>query len=59
MVVLWLWIVIQVGSHITGGDIYGSVQENELINHKIMLPPKACGTITYIAPPGQYTVEVA
>lgn len=31
----------QVGSHITGGDIYGMVFENSLIKHKIMLPPKA------------------
>lgn len=46
----------KVGSHLTGGDIYGLVQENSLIQHKIMLPPKAKGTITYIAEPGNYTV---
>ncbi|XP_077562052.1 V-type proton ATPase catalytic subunit A-like [Haemaphysalis longicornis] len=46
----------KVGSHVTGGDIYGIVQENTLIQHKIMLPPKAKGTITYIAEPGNYTV---
>lgn len=40
----------------TGGDIYGSVPENNLITHKIMLPPKAMGTITWIAPAGEYTV---
>ena len=48
----------QVGDHITGGDIYGTVIENTLITHKIMLPPKALGTITYIAPPGNYTLSV-
>jgi V-type H+-transporting ATPase subunit A len=41
----------------TGGDMYGVVQENTLIKHKIMLPPKARGTVTYIAPPGNYTVR--
>lgn len=46
----------KVGSHVTGGDIYGLVQENSLLQHKIMLPPKAKGTITYIAEPGNYTV---
>uniref|UniRef100_A0A1E1X3P1 H(+)-transporting two-sector ATPase n=3 Tax=Amblyomma TaxID=6942 RepID=A0A1E1X3P1_9ACAR len=46
----------KVGSHVTGGDIYGLVQENTLLQHKIMLPPKAKGTITYIAEPGNYTV---
>merc|ERR1719495_1781626 len=48
---------LKVGSHITGGDYYGNVQENTLINHKIMLPPKEKGRITYIAEPGSYTVD--
>ncbi|KAH8023835.1 hypothetical protein HPB51_018054 [Rhipicephalus microplus] len=46
-----------VGSHVTGGDIYGLVQENSLLQHKIMLPPKSKGTITYIAEPGNYSVD--
>lgn len=48
---------IKMGAHITGGDIYGMVQENTLIKHKMLLPPKAKGTVTYIAPPGNYTVR--
>lgn len=47
----------KVGSHVTGGDIYGVVQENSLMKHKIMLPPKAKGTVTFIAEPGNYSVE--
>lgn len=48
----------KVGDHITGGDIWGSVFENSLVNdHKILLPPRARGTITRIAPAGSYTVE--
>ncbi|KAL0095468.1 V-type proton ATPase catalytic subunit A [Phycomyces blakesleeanus] len=48
----------EVGDHITGGDIYGKVWENSLVTiHNIMLPPKARGTITYIAPKGQYTIQ--
>ncbi|KAG7225022.1 hypothetical protein INR49_014477 [Caranx melampygus] len=43
--------------HITGGDIYGMVYENSLIKHKIMLPPKNRGTVTYVAPPGSYDVN--
>ncbi|KAI9011397.1 V-type proton ATPase catalytic subunit A [Gaertneriomyces semiglobifer] len=46
-----------VGDHITGGDIYGKVYENSFVtNHAIMLPPKAAGTITYMAPKGQYNL---
>ena len=51
--------VNQIGSHITGGDIYGVVYENSLIKHKIILPPKAKGTITYLAEPGNYDVNVS
>ncbi|XP_040508357.1 V-type proton ATPase catalytic subunit A-like isoform X3 [Gallus gallus] len=48
---------IQVGSHVTGGDIYGTVTENSLIQHKIMVPPRSRGTVTHIAPPGHYSVS--
>ncbi|KAK6172168.1 hypothetical protein SNE40_015890 [Patella caerulea] len=48
---------VRVGSHITGGDIYGVVYENILIKHKVMLPPKAKGTVTYIAEPGNYDIN--
>ena len=46
----------QVGSKISGGDIYAIVPENTLMEHKVMLPPNARGTITYIAPNGNYTI---
>jgi V-type H+-transporting ATPase subunit A len=48
---------VKVGSHITGGDLYGVVHENTLVKHKLIVPPRAKGTIRYIAPPGNYTVE--
>ncbi|XP_069074378.1 V-type proton ATPase catalytic subunit A [Pleurodeles waltl] len=48
---------IRAGSHITGGDIYGIVAENSLIKHKIMVPPRTRGTVTYIAPPGNYDIS--
>ncbi|CEN60595.1 Putative V-type proton ATPase catalytic subunit A [Aspergillus calidoustus] len=48
----------KVGDHITGGDVWGSVFENSLLNdHKLLLPPRAKGTITRIAEAGSYTVE--
>jgi len=48
---------VKVGSHITGGDMFGSVYENSLVSHKILLPPKARGTVTFLASPGNYTVD--
>jgi len=48
----------KVGDHITGGDVFGSVWENSLLSdHKILLPPRARGTITRIAEKGSYTVD--
>ena len=48
------------GDHISGGDIFGSVYENSLVdNHKIMLSPRALGTITHIAEKGSYAVDVS
>lgn len=47
---------VKIGSHITGGDIYGIVPENTLVKHKLMLPPKAHGTVTFIAPAGNYDI---
>lgn len=48
----------KVGDHITGGDIYGKVYENSFLSeHKILLPPKAKGTIVYLAESGLYSVD--
>ena len=43
----------------TGGDIYGVVYENILIKHKLMIPPKTRGTVTYLAEPGTYDINVS
>ncbi|EPQ32039.1 uncharacterized protein PFL1_00237 [Pseudozyma flocculosa PF-1] len=49
---------LKVGDHISGGDIFGSVYENALLkDHKIMLGPRALGTITHIAEKGSYAVD--
>lgn len=49
---------LKVGDHISGGDIFGSVYENALVReHRMMLPPRALGTITHIAEKGEYTVD--
>lgn len=46
------------GDHITGGDVFGSVWENSLLkDHKILLPPRAKGTIKKMPQAGEYTVD--
>jgi hypothetical protein len=42
----------------TGGDCFGTVWENSLLNvHRILLPPRARGTITKMPKKGKYTVD--
>lgn len=49
---------VKVGDHITGGDIFGSLYENSLLqDHKILLPPNGRGTVVSIAEAGSYTVD--
>ncbi|KHN39372.1 V-type proton ATPase catalytic subunit A [Glycine soja] len=45
------------GDLLTGGDLYATVFENSLMQHHIALPPDNMGKITYIAPPGQYSLQ--
>merc|ERR1719231_2051195 len=47
----------KVGDQITGGDIFGEVQENVLVNHKIMMDPNGKGRVTFIAPEGDYCLK--
>lgn len=49
---------LKVGDVVSGGDVLGSVFENDLFNvHKIMVPPKVYGRVKEIMPAGQYTVS--
>jgi len=50
-------VYVKVGDHITGGDIFGKVIENTMVIHYVMLPPGEMGTITWIAPTGNYTLK--
>ena len=47
---------IENGAAVSGGDIVGEVQESTLLNHKIMVPPNASGTVQGLTD-GEYTVD--
>ncbi|MHB1342373.1 MAG: V-type ATP synthase subunit A, partial [Coriobacteriia bacterium] len=52
----WAFVpTVEAGAKVVGGDIIGTVQENVVIEHRIMVPPALSGTIESIAP-GEYTV---
>ena len=44
------------GDTVASGDIYGTVKENDVILHKIMVPPKKSGTIVELKE-GAFTVH--
>jgi V/A-type H+-transporting ATPase subunit A len=48
---------LEIGQEAEQGDILGTVQENEQITHKIMVPPYLRGKIVKIADSGDYTIE--
>ena len=48
--------VVKKGDKVSGGDIIGTVQETELIEHRILVPPNVEGVVTEIYE-GKFTVE--
>lgn len=43
---------------VSGGDIIGTCYENTLFDeHRIMIPPRSRGKVTYIAPEGNYNIN--
>ncbi len=41
---------------VSSGDIIGTVQETQVITHKIMVPPGVFGKVTFIAEEGDYNI---
>jgi len=48
---------VKPGDKVSPGDILGVVQETDLIEHRILVPPNVHGTLKEIAKEGDYTVE--
>jgi V-type H+-transporting ATPase subunit A len=49
---------IKPGAIIKGGDILGTVFENNLLNeHRILVPPKVKGTVLSVVESGNYTIK--
>lgn len=47
---------VRIDDLVSGGDIYGTVQENSMLEHRLMMSPRSQGRVRYIAPAGTYTV---
>ena len=56
--VLWKTTVcVKVGDALTGGQIYARVPETDLIEHRLMVPPKLSGTVVEVQPDGEYKLH--
>jgi V-type H+-transporting ATPase subunit A len=55
---LWPFVPsgLKPGDPVTGGDVIGIIKESSMITQKAMLPPKARGTVKWVAGGGSYTV---
>ena len=49
--------VAAVGQQVVGGDVLGTVPETAVVLHKIMVPNGITGTVEWVAPQGEYTIE--
>jgi len=47
---------VEAGDVVQGDTILGVVPETPLIEHRIMVPPDVSGRLTWVAPPGEYTI---
>ncbi|MFW6181606.1 MAG: V-type ATP synthase subunit A [Spirochaetota bacterium] len=45
------------GTRVRGGEVLGTVQETERVEHRVLVPPGTEGVLESVAPPGAYTVE--
>nr|WP_072514982.1 V-type ATP synthase subunit A [Ndongobacter massiliensis] len=55
-----LWEVsfcVQVGDAVHGGQIFGTTQETELIEHRLLIPPDISGTVVRCAENGAYRID--
>jgi V/A-type H+-transporting ATPase subunit A len=47
----------QAGTQVEGGAVLGTLKETDLIEHRVLLPPRVSGELTFVASPGEYGVE--
>lgn len=50
---------INVGDHVTAGDVFGTIPETDLLEHKLMVPPNQMGTVKWIASAGEVSSRLS
>lgn len=55
-----LWtakITVKTGDVLLAGSIFGTVEETEVIQNRLLVPPNISGTVVEVVPDGEYTIE--
>ncbi len=53
----WHFVPVAVrGNRVSGGDVLGTVQETEIVEHRVMVPPGVEGELVDIAGEGDYSI---
>ncbi|WP_026394703.1 V-type ATP synthase subunit A [Acetobacterium malicum] len=55
-----LWpavMTVKPGDVLLAGSIFGTVQETEVIQNRLLVPPTVSGTVIDVVPDGSYTIE--
>lgn len=47
---------VTAGDEVSGGEVIGTVQETDRVEHRILVPPDLSGRLNFIAEAGEYTV---
>jgi len=50
-------LIVSVGDQLDSGAFFGVVQETEVIEHRLMVPPQISGVVTHVLPSGEYGIE--
>ena len=54
----WPFVAVaEAGTDVLGGDVLGTVKEGQTIVHRVMVPPRKSGRLTWVAPSGDYTID--
>lgn len=55
---LWtVTVTVKEGDKLSGGDIYATCPETQIIEHRCLVPPTLSGTVTKVMPNGNYKVN--
>ncbi len=47
---------LKAGTEVAGGEIVGTVKETQLIEHRVLVPPRISGVVKWVAGEGEYSV---